>query len=189
MEFEERRKEVTNMEENTGKQGVVKGGEWMDERTDGCRERGRKVAWSQQGELMWAAEFWDSAPGMLLFLPQTALFFFQQEKLSRRRNSQRWTLLVADDRCSVGGGMKVVSYYPHPPKNTLSFTSQNPTVVYVSERKAKRACSLATYDEYFNLFSSFQSNFINKKCQISELMTSHFCWVTWNLFDPRIHRL
>lgn len=39
MEFEERRKEVTNMEENTGKQEVVKGGEWMDERTDGCRER------------------------------------------------------------------------------------------------------------------------------------------------------
>lgn len=160
----------------------------MDERTAGCRERGRQVVRSQQGKLMWAAEF-QIVPQEWSFFCHKLLFFSNrrsclQKKLPKMNSAGGRLPLLR--RRSDGGCLLP----PTPPKNTLSFISQDPTLVYVSERKAKRACSLATYDEYFNLFSSFQSNFISKKYQISELITLHVCCrVIWSLFDPRMHKL
>lgn len=115
-------------------------------RTDGCRERererkpmGRKVARSQQGKLMWAAEF-EIVPQECGFFWHKLLFFFQQEKLSCRRNSQRLTPLVADCRCSVGGVMKVVSA-PTPPKtHYLLYPRTQQWFMSVKEKQRLEPC-------------------------------------------------
>lgn len=68
----------------------------MDGWTDGWlqREKGRKAAWSQQGELMWAAEF-EIVPRECCFFCHKRLFFFQQEKLSPKDELCWWQTTAA----------------------------------------------------------------------------------------------